>query len=52
MELSLSSSLSGDRTIDMPTIKTLQTAFAGGMKQNMQNLLDVSHPEILDLVLR
>jgi hypothetical protein len=42
MELSLSSSLSGDRTTDMPTILTLQNAFAGGMKQNMQNLLDVS----------
>jgi len=42
MELSLSSSLSGDRNIDMPTIQTLQNAFAGGMKQNMQNLLDAT----------
>jgi len=42
MELSLSSSLSGDKNIDMPTIQTLQNAFAGGMKQNMQNLLDAT----------
>jgi hypothetical protein len=42
MELSLASSLSGDPTIDMSTIQNLQKAFAGGVKQNMQNLLDVS----------
>jgi hypothetical protein len=41
MELSLSSSLSGDPSIDMSTILTLANAFAGGMMQNMQNLLDV-----------
>jgi hypothetical protein len=51
MELSLSSSLSGDNTIDMPTIKTLQIAFANGMKLNMQNLLDVGCPEISWLIL-
>ncbi|KAF2424509.1 hypothetical protein EJ08DRAFT_552987, partial [Tothia fuscella] len=38
MELSLSSSLSGDPSIDMATIQTLQGAFSGGIKQNMQNL--------------
>lgn len=42
MELSLSSSLSGDPAIDLTTVQTLQRAFAGGMRQNMQNLLDVS----------
>ncbi|TID13375.1 hypothetical protein E6O75_ATG11291 [Venturia nashicola] len=42
MELAMASSLSGDATIDIPTIQSLLKAFSGGTKQNMQNLLDAT----------
>jgi len=43
MELGLAASLVGDQNLDTVTLQTLANAFAGGMKQNMQNLLDVRH---------
>ncbi|KAM0329263.1 hypothetical protein ACHAQA_004567 [Verticillium albo-atrum] len=42
-ELNLSNSLSGDpanREADLRTIETLKADFAGGIKQNMQNMAD------------
>ncbi|KAM0270230.1 hypothetical protein ACHAQH_009512, partial [Verticillium albo-atrum] len=42
-ELNLSNSLSGDpanRNADLQTIETLKADFAGGIKQNMQNMAD------------
>jgi len=41
-ELGLASSLSGDRITDTPTVQALRTAFSGGIRQNMQNLLDAT----------
>lgn len=41
-ELALASSLTGDATIDVATIRSLLKMFQDGTKQNMQNLLDVS----------
>lgn len=48
MELGLASSLTGDTSLDIATGQTLVKAFAMGMQQNMQNLLDVSfYPSFL-----
>ncbi|QDS74641.1 hypothetical protein FKW77_009232 [Venturia effusa] len=42
MELGLTSSLTGDVSVDIATGQTLVKAFAMGMQQNMQNLLDAT----------
>ncbi len=41
MELALSAGLTGNPATDSSTVQTLLSDFAGGMRQNMQNLLDV-----------
>lgn len=42
MELILSGFLTGDKAKDTQTVGSLQLMIAGGVKQNLQNLLDVS----------
>ncbi|ORY64819.1 uncharacterized protein BCR38DRAFT_342033 [Pseudomassariella vexata] len=41
-ELGLTMSLTGNPQQDAPTVATLQKDFAGGVMQNMQNMMDVS----------
>lgn len=40
----MAKALTGNPDSDTANLKTLQTMFAGGIKQNQQNAKDVSYP--------